>query len=107
MGRRQDEYRATLLGAKAARLEDALTRAATQFRALETFHAEAARISKELADAADAALARPQTVTPEPDGWIECTLCGDAYYGDKEGCPNRDRRCPMKGQNPEPSREGQ
>lgn len=100
MGRRQDEYRATLLGAKADRLEEALKHAAGQFRLYEKLHTGAAKTSRELAEMCEKALDRPKAVTPPPDGWIECTLCGDAYYGDKEGCPNRDKRCPMKGTNP-------
>lgn len=107
MGRRQDEYRATLLGARSARLEDALNRIVEQLAQVARLLTEAANTSKGIAEIAEEALARPKTVTPEPDGWIECTLCGDAYYGDKAGCPNRDKRCPMKGQNPKPAGSGQ
>lgn len=107
MSRRQDADRAAAAGSTIERLSSALKHAAGQFRLYETLHTEAAKTSRELAEMCEKALKPPKAVTPEPDGWIECTLCGDAYYGDKAGCPYKDSRCPMKGRNPKPASSGQ
>lgn len=101
MSRRGDADRAAASIARIGRLEEALRAARKELWDCWHSHMSAAEFAADpVIEQIDAALARPMSPKQEPADWLECSLCGGAYYGIREGCLHKDPRCPMKGKNP-------